>query len=409
MAGSASVYPTSLDTTTQFPDPTGTEMDGDGVANGVHSTLHNSLAAAIIALEAKAGITTAKLTRSNTYVVAASNASDRFKNQADVECDGTDDDVQIQAAIDALPSYGGRIILSEGLFTVGASCRLKSASIVWGMGRSRFNPNAGTFVKAKVALNAPVFVLDDEEVTHIELGYMVVSGDKDNQSTGSVIVLDRTGTTLTNAPRDLLHHLQVFDAKENGIVITQPSGAGGGAADLMGVMVSSSGADGFEIAGSDVFATHCISLNNGGKGWDFVTNSSNAQLSNCKADSNTGLGFHISGGSNIKLFGVEALSNTQDGIRINQDDCVISGALFKDNGSTGTPRSAIDITANCQRLVASGLMIRNGTGTAIMDYAVQIASGADHILLDGMASGYHTGKIDDSSGGTVTDRLVAGQ
>jgi len=41
--------------------------------------------------------------RAATSFVAASNASDKSKAQADYVCDGTADDVQIQAAIAALP------------------------------------------------------------------------------------------------------------------------------------------------------------------------------------------------------------------------------------------------------------------------------------------------------------------
>ena len=57
--------------------------------------------------------------RSATYVIAASNATALEKAQADVVCDGTDDDVQINDAISKLSS-GGTIQLSSGTFTVNA-------------------------------------------------------------------------------------------------------------------------------------------------------------------------------------------------------------------------------------------------------------------------------------------------
>jgi len=60
--------------------------------------------------------TLAELTRS-LLVVAASNASAKSKEQADYVCDGTDDQVEIQAAIDALAAAGGEIRLSEGTYT----------------------------------------------------------------------------------------------------------------------------------------------------------------------------------------------------------------------------------------------------------------------------------------------------
>ena len=47
--------------------------------------------------------------------VEASNAQAQV---ADFRADGTADDVEIQAALDALPSSGGKIVLSEGTFTL---------------------------------------------------------------------------------------------------------------------------------------------------------------------------------------------------------------------------------------------------------------------------------------------------
>lgn len=56
--------------------------------------------------------------RAATKVVAASDASALIQAQADYLCDGTADDVQIQAAIDALGSGGGTVVLSAGTFSI---------------------------------------------------------------------------------------------------------------------------------------------------------------------------------------------------------------------------------------------------------------------------------------------------
>ena len=50
--------------------------------------------------------------------VAASDAMAISTKNADYVCDGTADDVQIQAAIDDLPAAGGTVALSEGTFTL---------------------------------------------------------------------------------------------------------------------------------------------------------------------------------------------------------------------------------------------------------------------------------------------------
>lgn len=55
-----------------------------------------------------------------TKVVAASDTPNA-EARADYECDGTADDVEIQAALDALPAFGGTIRLLEGTYVLGAS------------------------------------------------------------------------------------------------------------------------------------------------------------------------------------------------------------------------------------------------------------------------------------------------
>jgi len=49
-------------------------------------------------------------------VVAAADSSDQAKADADYRCDGVDDHREIQAALDALPSGGGTVLLAEGTF-----------------------------------------------------------------------------------------------------------------------------------------------------------------------------------------------------------------------------------------------------------------------------------------------------
>ncbi len=52
------------------------------------------------------------------YLIAASDSPARMKAKADYVCDGVADNVEIQAAIDALPDKGGRVFLLEGTFYI---------------------------------------------------------------------------------------------------------------------------------------------------------------------------------------------------------------------------------------------------------------------------------------------------
>lgn len=71
---------------------------------------------------------TNKTGRTAMLVVASNTASALEKLQADYVCDGTADNVEIQAAIDALPSTGGKVSLSEGTFNLAATINIAEAN-----------------------------------------------------------------------------------------------------------------------------------------------------------------------------------------------------------------------------------------------------------------------------------------
>jgi len=74
--------------------------------------------------------------RTTTLYVAAANASDRARAQADFLCIGVNDHLVIQAALDALPAAGGMVFLSEGTFNCEATINLDSNQTLKGCGRN---------------------------------------------------------------------------------------------------------------------------------------------------------------------------------------------------------------------------------------------------------------------------------
>ncbi|UCG68774.1 MAG: hypothetical protein JSV09_13370, partial [Thermoplasmata archaeon] len=52
--------------------------------------------------------------RTATFTIAASNSNPLSKNQADYVCDGSNDEEELQTALDAISTTGGRIVLMEG-------------------------------------------------------------------------------------------------------------------------------------------------------------------------------------------------------------------------------------------------------------------------------------------------------
>jgi hypothetical protein len=63
------------------------------------------------------------------YPVAASDSSDNDKARALYKCSGTDDDVEVQTAIDRAATSGGRVFLAAGTYNFSSSVVLKSG--VW--------------------------------------------------------------------------------------------------------------------------------------------------------------------------------------------------------------------------------------------------------------------------------------
>lgn len=68
-----------------------------------------------------------------TFLVAANNAADATKASADYLCDGTNDEVEIQAAVDAAAALWGPgiIQLSEGRFDMSADVDLSALTGAW--------------------------------------------------------------------------------------------------------------------------------------------------------------------------------------------------------------------------------------------------------------------------------------
>ena len=72
--------------------------------------------------------------RTATFVVAASDSEHKY--ETDYFCNGTDDHVQIQAAIDALPATGGEVFLLDGTYNVEVSIDMDSYQTLRGCGRN---------------------------------------------------------------------------------------------------------------------------------------------------------------------------------------------------------------------------------------------------------------------------------
>ena len=121
--------------------------------------------------------------REATLTVAASDS--KF-SEADYVCDGTADDVQIQAAIDALPAGGGKVILSEGTFDITATLTMVGGGELSGQGWATILDVSGIAAAASDAITMAdgcvvrsIKILGDISVLETE-GRVLQAGDNCN-------------------------------------------------------------------------------------------------------------------------------------------------------------------------------------------------------------------------------------
>jgi hypothetical protein len=132
--------------------------------------------------------------RTATLVVAASDSSDESKAQADYLCDGIADNVEMQAAIDALPTAGGCIQLSEGTFYITSAISITNDCIVLrGLGR-----RVTTLEKAAncdvISISSPT----DEILVGIEIADLHIIGQKTSYTGNGITIAAFHYSTIRN-------------------------------------------------------------------------------------------------------------------------------------------------------------------------------------------------------------------
>jgi parallel beta-helix repeat protein len=152
--------------------------------------------------------------RSVTLVVSASNSSASGKASADYVCDGVSDEVEINNAINALPTAGGRVVLLEGLFTISTSIVPKSNTSLEGQGNGTVItlPNGFATANFGVIKNSNVSGSGDIGIYILNLK---IDGNKVNATGGS-----QSGISLNKALRSTVQNVTVENMKSHGIYVS---------------------------------------------------------------------------------------------------------------------------------------------------------------------------------------------
>ena len=127
-----------------------------------------------------------------THVVAASNSSAKSKAAADYVCDGTSDQTEINSAISALPSTGGKVLLLEGTYNISGSITLNKANVTLeGMGRS-------TIIRRSTSSSITIMSIT---ASNVIIQNLKVDGNKSSYSISgypTCVAINGSSPTVTN-------------------------------------------------------------------------------------------------------------------------------------------------------------------------------------------------------------------
>lgn len=141
--------------------------------------------------------------------VAASNASARDIAGADYLCDGTDDQVQISAAIAALTN-GGKVVLSEGTFSINADTVFANKICLEGQGD-------GTILR--IANSSQANGIEVSGVSDVIVRNLQVDGNKAGVDTGGTLYTTINGIRVFDSERVTIQNCTCHDAYFGGIAV----------------------------------------------------------------------------------------------------------------------------------------------------------------------------------------------
>lgn len=365
------------------------------VTRGVEST---TAAAALNGATVEHRLTKAALEavrRRASLFVAASNASAASLASADYVCDGTADQVEINAALAAISgTAGGRVVLSEGTFSCTAPVLVQlDSTVLEGSGLAYWNgasQGIGTRIEAASGVTSQLMLvqraLDDRPVYGVVLRNFVLDG---RSLAGPVNGL------VYRSHRGVVDNVHAVKFSGSGIVSRGYSGWAAYDSQFTNCKSAYNTADGFlfDTRGEDQQIIGCVSMINGGNGFNVQTASQ--QFVACHAYDNDGKGFSLTtSGSRNKFLGCKIEGNN-GGIYIEGpiSHVIISGCGFKDNSRTttnttdhinigGSSGSNLDVITGCNFVstvtnkARYGINLVNSNATATLIVGNSFASGA---------------------------------
>lgn len=291
-------------------------------------------------------------------------------SQADYVCDGTADNVQIQAAIDAANTAGGgEVVLLQGQFNLTSSILMKSAVNLRGVSRS------GTILRVASDLNASVvsiagasnFTLKSLTINGNNAlvaptfgdntrNGMGISGTCENVIVENVTCVDTSGNGIFSSPFAVTNNIVIRDCETKGTGTRGLYVQSDNVKVFGGYFHHSVLHDGIQFENCNdcyVFGAHAYS--NAVKGFECQVGATNIQFINCQSYSNGAEGGEVANGCKfVDFVNCHIHDNASSGVVYQQEsgnicsDSIIMGNTLYNNG-TSSGFSGITISG-CSRI-----------------------------------------------------------
>ena len=230
-------------------------------------------------------------------------------------CDNSDDDVEIQAAIDACDALtrGGPCQLLGNEFTTSATINLKPSVPLYGSGLD----NTKIALAASSNCDMLLFTPTADEQGWIDLKGFSLDGNSASQSSGHGIHFAVANSWKIYDP--VIERVFVKDCKEDGIYVE-----GAKALVMRDVFTEYNLGDGLDITANPFFLYDIYAAWNGGVGIKTAGTHYASSAHDVYAGANTGYGMFL-GAQYAKYFGLSASSNTDHAILAQCYDCAFFG------------------------------------------------------------------------------------
>jgi parallel beta-helix repeat protein len=318
--------------------------------------------------------------RTATRIVAANNSLD--KTGADYVCDGVADQVEINQAINDLPTSGGRVLLLEGTYNISGSITILKNNVTLegqGVGTKLFLVNGANCHVIQVGNGSTV-------LEGIRIANLIIDGNRSNQY-GTCYGIYFYGSPSYLITKSIIENCRVENCRSYGIFLAYSNEnvvvGNQSRLNVTGITLDTSNNN--IITGNQLNSNSVYGI--------FLFNSNKNAVTGNQVNSNNGEAIIIYFSNNNTVTGNQVNSNSSVGFYLYfANDNTLTGNQVNLNGGSGFYLYSSDYNS----IVGNRCSGNGGYGINISD------SGCDNnLVVKNYLTGNTTGSLNDAGTGTI--------